>query len=397
MMAFLARMRSPRLSFIQTVVSLFLGTVALLSSYWCVGKQKVPKPLCTPTKHSNCIPVPGISNSSNIQFFWETGDDRFVFPAFHTGLFITCEENIYSDTWEEKCRGFYTLTPGSEKAMMWLSLSLELMYVGLLLISCTLLSVQLCIGAWFPSTQRWGQMLNAFAAVFTVLGGTLICPLRIIEPDNMERAEQPCFFELPEPVGCISSCLSSGLLGMVGHMMFMQVFQSTVSMGPEDFKPHSYGYSWAFYVAWFAFTVCMSAGVSTLNNYTKKVLMVGPRRTSGLYPCSFNLMGLLPAFPPFTPVNPAMSQAHHQSPPRISHLSPYYEPPSETLRASTPRLTHSHSLPLHHSDSFPPPPPHPAPASPFHRLSLPSPSGFYMNPPGHQENHYGPDEEYSPL
>lgn len=106
---------------------------------------------------------------------------------------------------EEKCRGFHTLTPGSEKgkwiysififewmsldwsfetlhpvffifssAMMWLSLSLEIMYVGLLFISCTLLSVQLCIRAWFPSTQRWGQLLNAFAAVFTVLGGTMI-------------------------------------------------------------------------------------------------------------------------------------------------------------------------------------------------------------------------------
>lgn len=58
--------------------------------------------------------------------------------------------------------------------MMWLSLSLELMYIGLLLISCTLLSVQLCIRAWFPSTQRWGQLLNAFAAVFTVLGGTIV-------------------------------------------------------------------------------------------------------------------------------------------------------------------------------------------------------------------------------
>uniref|UniRef100_A0A3Q1AM58 Germ cell associated 1 n=1 Tax=Amphiprion ocellaris TaxID=80972 RepID=A0A3Q1AM58_AMPOC len=233
-MAFLQQMRSPRFSFIQTVVSLLLSTVALMSSYWCVGKQKVPKPLCSPTKHSNCIPVPGVSNSSRIQFFWETGDDRFVFPTFHTGLFITCEENIYTDEWEEKCRGFHTLTPRCEKAMMWLSLSLELTYIGLLLISCILLSVQLCIRAWFPSTQRWGQLLNAFAAVFTVLGG---------------------------------------LLGMVGHMMFMQVFQTTVSMGPEDFKPHSYGYSWAFYVAWFGFTVCMAAGVSTLNNYTKKVLM----------------------------------------------------------------------------------------------------------------------------
>lgn len=58
--------------------------------------------------------------------------------------------------------------------MMWLYLSLELAYIGLLLISCTLLSVQLCIRAWFPSTQRWGQLLNAFAAVFTVLGGAAL-------------------------------------------------------------------------------------------------------------------------------------------------------------------------------------------------------------------------------
>uniref|UniRef100_A0A665W245 Germ cell associated 1 n=1 Tax=Echeneis naucrates TaxID=173247 RepID=A0A665W245_ECHNA len=348
-MAFLQQMRSPRLSFIQTAVSLFLGGVALMSSYWCVGKQKVPKPLCSPTKQSNCIPVPGVSNSTSIHFSWETGDDRFVFPSFHTGLFITCEENIYTD---EKCRGFYTLTPGSEKGK-WIIFSPAL--------CCILLSVQLCIRAWFPSTQRWGQLLNAFAAVFTVLGG---------------------------------------LLGMVGHMMFMQVFQTTVSMGPEDFKPHSYGYSWAFYVAWFAFTVCMSAGVSTLNNYTKKVLMVGPRRISGLKPCSFNFMGLLPPAPYYTPPNPAITPACPPSPPRISHLSPYYEPPSSTLPPSTtPRLTHSQSLPLPHSDSFPPPPSHPAPASPFHRLSLPSPSAtpsvsVHLSIP---QSCYGPEEYYSPL
>lgn len=29
-------------------------------------------------------------------------------------------------------------------------------------------------------------------------------------------------------------------------MMFMQVFQTSVILGPEDFKPHSYSYSWAF-------------------------------------------------------------------------------------------------------------------------------------------------------
>ncbi|XP_062310004.1 germ cell-specific gene 1-like protein [Osmerus eperlanus] len=229
-MSFLEKVRSPRLSFLQTLVSLSLGTVALLSSYWCEGQQKVPKPLCSAIKQKNCIPVPGVSNSTAIS--WETGDDRFVFPVFHAGLWMSCEENIYTDAWEEKCRGFHTLTPRSEKGMMWLSVSMELMYVGLLFISCVLLSLQLCLSSFFPSARRWGQMLNAYSAIFTVLGG---------------------------------------LLGMVAHMMFMQVFQTTASMGPEDFKPHSYGYSWAFYIAWLAFTCCMASGVSTLNNYTKKV------------------------------------------------------------------------------------------------------------------------------
>ncbi|KAK5856684.1 hypothetical protein PBY51_008265 [Eleginops maclovinus] len=360
MKAFVQKMRTPRLSFLQTMVSLFMATSALLSSYWCEGQQKVPKPLCSPVKHKNCIPVPGIANASDIQFSWETGDDRFVFPTFHTGLFLICEENIYKDAWEEKCRGFYTLTPGSEKAMMWLSLTMEIMYVALLMISCTLLSVQLCIRTCCPSTQRCGQLLNAFAALSTVLGG---------------------------------------LLGMVGHMMFMQVFQTTASMGPEDFKPHSYGYSWAFYTAWCAFTVCMSAGVSTLNNYTKNVLMVGPRRLSSLNACSFNFVGLLPPY--YSSVNPTLNPP--PSPPRISHLSPYYKTPLEDLPSAGQR--HSDNLPpLPHSNSFPPPPSHHASATSIHRLSLPSPAPPHppsVSPrfplPGHQESRYDPGEDYSPL
>uniref|UniRef100_A0A3Q2W3Y3 Germ cell associated 1 n=1 Tax=Haplochromis burtoni TaxID=8153 RepID=A0A3Q2W3Y3_HAPBU len=331
-MAFVQRMRSPCLSFVQTFLSLLLSTTALMSSYWCVGKQKVPKPLCSPTKQTNCIPVPGVSNSSRIQFFWETGDDRFVFPNFHTGLFIICEENIYIDEWGER-------KEGKEKCRV------------LRFLPCILLSVH-------------------------------------------------------DQVVTFPRFVLSGLLGMVGHMMFMQVFQTTASMGPEDFKPHSYGYSWAFYVAWLGFTICMAAGVSTLNNYTKKVLMVGPRRASDLNPCSFNFMGLLPPAPYYTPPNPASNLTCPLSPPRISHLSPYYAPPSETLppSAPTPRLTHSHSLPISISNSFPPPPSHPAPGSPFHRLSLPSPSpsptppvSYHTTLPRHQESHYEQEEDYSPL
>lgn len=179
------------------------------------------------------------------------------------------------DLLDEKCRGFYTLTPGSEKgkwirrsfsifvgtllsvgwvlqnpnhrlsclssphstAMMWLSLTLELMYIGLLLISCTLLSVQLCIRTCCPSTQRWGQLLNAFAAIFTVLGGRYL---------NQTSVAFVFPSKLLSQFDMFTSFVVAGLLGMVGHMMFMQVFQTTVSMGPEDFKPHSYGYSWAF-------------------------------------------------------------------------------------------------------------------------------------------------------
>ncbi|XP_061568034.1 germ cell-specific gene 1-like protein [Cololabis saira] len=361
MMTLLQRMRSPSLSFFETLVSLVLNTVALTSSFWCMGTRKVPKPLCSATKSSNCIPVPGTSNSSNDgQFYWETGDDRFIFPTFHTGLFFICEEDIHTDEWEERCREFHTLTPGSEKAMMWLSLSMELVYTGLLLISCMLLCVQLCIRAWFPSTLRWGQLLNAFAAVFTILGG---------------------------------------LLGMVGHMMFMQVFQTTVSLGPEDFKPHSYGYSWAFYVAWAAFTVCMAAGVSTLNNYTKKVLMVRRRRASGLNPCSF--VGLLPPAPYYTP--PAVSLASPFSAPLISHLSPYYEPPSAPPPRPSPRFTHSHSLPLTHSDSFHLPSFPTETGPPLRHLSLSlSPShahsaSVYATLARHKENYLDGEDENSPL
>lgn len=154
-------------------------------------------------------------------------------------------------------------------------------------------------------------------------------------------------------------------------------------------------------MAWLAFTICMAAGVSTLNNYTKKVLMVGPRRSSDLNPCSFNFVGLLPPAPYYTPPNPAISLSAPLSAPLISHLSPYYEPPSAASpSASSPRLTHSQSLPLTLSEAFPLPPSHPAPSSPYHRLSLPSPSPSHVpsqyNRTGHKDS-FDHEEDYSPL
>lgn len=45
---------------------------------------------------------------------------------------------------------------------------------------------------------------------------------------------------------CACVCVA-GLLGMVAHMMYTQVFQITVSLGPEDWRPHSWDYGWSFW------------------------------------------------------------------------------------------------------------------------------------------------------
>ncbi|XP_068096344.1 germ cell-specific gene 1 protein [Hyperolius riggenbachi] len=218
---------------IFNLVSLALSTTALLSSYWCEGTQKVPKPLCGNGKVTKCIVVPIAIESINasgqdvVQYSWETGDDRFAFRYFHTGIWYSCEENILGT--DEKCRSFLELTPPAERGILWLSLGSELVYITLLVISFGLLLLEI----FYNGSPVCGLKLNAFAAMSSVL---------------------------------------SGLLGMVAHMMYTQVFQATVSLGPEDWRPHSWDYGWAFYTAWASFTCCMISAVTTLNTYTKTVL-----------------------------------------------------------------------------------------------------------------------------
>lgn len=103
-MSVLSLLRSPRLSFLQTLLSLLLSLLSLSSSHWCVGQQKVPKPLCSPSRRLKCTPVPGMTDGS---FSWETGDDRFIFPTFHVGLWTICDENIYTDAWGETSKPLF--------------------------------------------------------------------------------------------------------------------------------------------------------------------------------------------------------------------------------------------------------------------------------------------------
>ncbi|XP_029110013.1 germ cell-specific gene 1-like protein isoform X2 [Scleropages formosus] len=200
------------LSVTLNLVALFFSTTAFVTTYWCEGTQRVPKPNCTKDRRHNCIDY-GLNESdqSKVHYSWETGDDRFLFRHFHTGIWYSCEENI------------------GGAGVLWLSVVSEVLYIMLLVVGFSLM----CLELFHSSNVIDGLKLNAFAAVFTVL---------------------------------------SGLLGMVAHMMYTQVFQITVSLGPEDWRPHTWDYGWSFCLAWGSFTCCMAASVTTLNSYTKTVI-----------------------------------------------------------------------------------------------------------------------------
>eukprot|EP00061_Rhincodon_typus_P011635 g36803.t1 len=81
------------------LVALLFSTTAFITTYWCEGTQKVPKPNCNKETKSNCINLnrTGAVNSSKpdqVHYSWDKGDDRFVFRYFHTGIWYSCEENL---------------------------------------------------------------------------------------------------------------------------------------------------------------------------------------------------------------------------------------------------------------------------------------------------------------
>ena len=88
------------LSAVLNMLSLSLSTASLLSNHWFVGTQKVPKPLCGKGLPAKCfdVPVPldgGGSNASSpevVHYSWETGDDRFTFHSFRSGMWLSCAE-----------------------------------------------------------------------------------------------------------------------------------------------------------------------------------------------------------------------------------------------------------------------------------------------------------------
>ncbi|XP_025904717.1 germ cell-specific gene 1-like protein [Nothoprocta perdicaria] len=100
------------------LMALLFSTTAFITTHWCEGTQRVPKPSCGKEKKTNCLNYSGneTANETNqnvVHYSWETGDDRFLFRYFHTGIWYSCEENINAAG--EKCRSFIDLAPASEK------------------------------------------------------------------------------------------------------------------------------------------------------------------------------------------------------------------------------------------------------------------------------------------
>uniref|UniRef100_A0A8D2JJH1 GSG1 like n=1 Tax=Varanus komodoensis TaxID=61221 RepID=A0A8D2JJH1_VARKO len=277
------------------LLALLFSATAFGTTHWCEGTQRVPKPTCGPRRRTNCLDYGyddaaagnrtagnGSAPANVVRYSWETGDDRFLFRYFHAGIWYSCEENINTPGESPRsmrgalrgactcaarrrrvagpARPFGPDAPPRARRVLWLSVVSEVLYILLLVVGFSLM----CLELLHSNNVIDGLKLNAFAAVFTVL---------------------------------------SGLLGMVAHMMYTQVFQATVSLGPEDWRPHAWDYGWSFGLAWASFTCCMAASVSTLNSYTKTVIEFRHKRK--VFELGFPgdpLYGLRPAAPSFGPL-----------------------------------------------------------------------------------------------
>ncbi|KAJ8246370.1 hypothetical protein GJAV_G00266970 [Gymnothorax javanicus] len=149
----------------------------------------------------------------------------FTLTIFKIGLPGTDGQFCLGNLGNSQCR----IPPPTDCSVLWLCIVAECLYIVLLGTGGILMSIEVC----HYGNVIDGLKLNAFAAIFTVL---------------------------------------SGLLGMVAHMMFTTAFQLTVSLGPEDWKPQTWDYSWSYILAWSSFTACMASSVTTINRYTKTIL-----------------------------------------------------------------------------------------------------------------------------
>ncbi|XP_023561188.1 germ cell-specific gene 1-like protein 2 [Octodon degus] len=220
------------LTLFPTGLALAFSLAAVGSSHWCEGTGRTIKPLCQDALGGpGCIRLTWASGSGGnesdasqaVQYIWETGDDKYIQRRFHTGLWQSCEESF--DGTGEQCRSFQSIIPAEEQGVLWLSIGAEVLDIFLMLTSTILLSSR--VSCHRPELNR--LKVDASVAILMVL---------------------------------------AGLLGMVAHMMYTTVFQITVNLGPEDWKPQTWDYGWSYCLAWASFALCMAVSVTVISGYS---------------------------------------------------------------------------------------------------------------------------------
>ncbi|XP_017386927.1 germ cell-specific gene 1-like protein 2 [Cebus imitator] len=213
-------------------LALAFSLTAVVSSHWCEGTRRVVKPLCRDQpggqhcihfKQDNSSAGRMGNDSQAVLYIWELGDDKFIQRGFHVGLWQSCEESLNSE--DEKCRSFQSVVPAEEQGVLWLSIGGEVLDIVLILASAILLGSRVsCRSLGF----NWLRV-DALVAIFMVL---------------------------------------AGLLGMVAHMMYTTIFQITVNLGPEDWKPQTWDYGWSYCLAWGSFALCLAVSVTAMSRFT---------------------------------------------------------------------------------------------------------------------------------
>uniref|UniRef100_A0AAV2KEK3 Germ cell-specific gene 1-like protein n=1 Tax=Knipowitschia caucasica TaxID=637954 RepID=A0AAV2KEK3_KNICA len=211
------RGRRASLALTLNLVAFAFALSAVTTSYWCEGTRKVAKPFCTgpplKAKQWYCIRFnsSNVNDSRLVQYIFETGEEKFLMRKFHTGIFFSCEQ------------------AADMNGVLYLCIVAESLYLSLLFTGGFLMVLEQC-----PCFSLINKLkLSAFAALCTA---------------------------------------ASGLCGMVAHMMFTTAFQLAVAMGPEDWRPKTWDYSWSYILAWGSFGTCMGSAVTALNRYTKTIV-----------------------------------------------------------------------------------------------------------------------------
>ncbi|KAM6174563.1 germ cell-specific gene 1-like protein 2 [Erethizon dorsatum] len=223
--------RRRALTLLPTGLALAFSLAAVGSSHWCEGTRRTAKPLCQDSPGGlHCVHLSGASGSGGnqgderqaVQYLWQTGD-KFIRRRFHAGLWQCCEESF--DGTGEQCRSFQSIIPAEEQGVLWLSIGAEVLDIFLMLTSAVLLGSSVsCHSSGF----NWLKV-DASVAILMVL---------------------------------------AGLLGMVAHMMYTTIFQITVNLGPEDWKPLTWDYGWSYCLTWASFALCMAVPITVMSEYT---------------------------------------------------------------------------------------------------------------------------------